>query len=374
MPDQRRGGKKAKSKRLAQASSQNVNQNLKFIALALLFAAIAALCYQYLEYLEDWTGPLRLGSPWQIEENNEDHNIFTVVDIAGKGKGLVAARDIKQGELVIREGPLFVVPRHIKSSPSDLIAGKVKKLGRKERKAFLSLSYANFPSHLNPQVYPEEVALAIFSTNAVAAGDDEVGIFPRMARLNHGCASAFNVVYTWRESEKALFLFALRDIHKGDELLTTYTTTRKPRDERRAFLSKQYGFNCTCAVCALPEPLSKASDQRLMEMSRRYENFKTWGGEIDGVEAIQHIRKIWEIGEEEGYWSERGQLAADAAWIAASHSDATATQAWARKAVEWFSYEIGMDTSHVMDMSNIVERPQGHRAWGTRDRAEVGGP
>ena len=69
---------------------------------------------------------------------------------------------------------------------------------------------------------------------------------------------------------------------------------------RRDFLSKQYGFNCTCDVCSLPESLSKASDERLLEISRRYEKFKTWENGIDGVEAIQHIRKIWEIGEEEG--------------------------------------------------------------------------
>lgn len=91
----------------------------------------------------------------------------------------------------------------------------MKKLGRKEREAYLSLSYVNFPSHLDPRVHPEEVALAIFTTNAVAAGE-QVGIFPRMARLNHGCSSAFNVVYSWREKEEALFMFALRDISKGD--------------------------------------------------------------------------------------------------------------------------------------------------------------
>lgn len=73
----------------------------------------------------------------------------------------------------------------------------------------------NFPSNLDPRVYPEEVALAIFETNAVASGEN-VGIFPRIARLNHGCSSAFNVVYSWREKEEALFLFALRDISKGD--------------------------------------------------------------------------------------------------------------------------------------------------------------
>lgn len=95
--------------------------------LALFFACIAVLCYQYLEY---WTG-LSLGSPSQIGDHDEDHNIFIVVDIPGKGNGVVAARDIKvlvmqsqiyqimciemtmteqQGELVIRERPLFVVP------------------------------------------------------------------------------------------------------------------------------------------------------------------------------------------------------------------------------------------------------------------------
>ena len=73
----------------------------------------------------------------------------------------------------------------------------------------------NFPSHLDARVYPEEVALAIFKSNSVAAGQN-VGIFPRMARLNHACSSAFNVVYSWREKEEALFIFALRDISKGD--------------------------------------------------------------------------------------------------------------------------------------------------------------
>jgi len=49
----------------------------------------------------------------------------------------------------------------------------------------------------------------------VAAGEN-VGIFPRMARLNHGCSSAFNAVYSWREKEEALVIFALRNISKGD--------------------------------------------------------------------------------------------------------------------------------------------------------------
>lgn len=42
--------------------------------------------------------------------------------------------------------------------------------------------------------------------------------------------------------------------------------------------------------------------------------------------------------------------------------------------MEWFSYEIGADASHVSDMSVIMEHPEGHRAWGTRETGDVGGP
>ncbi|KAF8967087.1 hypothetical protein BDZ97DRAFT_1656788, partial [Flammula alnicola] len=208
----------------------------------------------------------------------------------------------------------------VNSSPSLLIAGELQKLPLHEKQAFLDLSYVNFPRDLDPEENPDEVALAIFQTNGVSAGEN-VGVFPRMARLNHGCSSAFNAVYFWREDEKILVIHALKDIRKGQELLTTYTNSKRPRDERRAYLSKQYGFLCTCDVCSLPDELSKASDERLSKISALYEAYATWGSKIDGVEAINHIRKIWQLEDEEGYWSERGQLAADATWVAAAHSE-----------------------------------------------------
>lgn len=62
--------------------------------------------------------------------------------------------------------------------------------------------------------YNEELALAIFQNNAVAAGET-TGIFPRMARLNHGCSHAFNVVYSWRDNEGVLVVHALKPIQEG---------------------------------------------------------------------------------------------------------------------------------------------------------------
>lgn len=91
----------------------------------------------------------------------------------------------------------------------------VAKLDEQDRYALLNLSYVNLPKDVDPHTNSEAVALAIFETNAVSAGDG-VGIFPRMARLNHGCSSAFNVIYTWRQREGILVVHALKAIKKGE--------------------------------------------------------------------------------------------------------------------------------------------------------------
>lgn len=122
------------------------------------------------------------------------------------------------------------------------------------------------------------------------------------------------------------------------ELLTTYLDSKRPRDKRRCvirvnmeprahtdrreILHTHYGFNCECSVCSLPDELSRASDRRLARMAELYSNFATWGQQaIGGKEAVDTAKEIWVVGDQEGYWSERGRLAADAAWVAAAHAE-----------------------------------------------------
>ena len=117
-------------------------------------------------------------------------------------------------------------------SPSQLILDLVQRLEPEQVASFYNLSHVNLPQNLSPEESTEQLPLAIFQTNAVAAGPD-VGLFPIMARLNHGCSHAFNSVYSWREREGALLVHALKDIKKDEELLTAYFKTQQTRDERR---------------------------------------------------------------------------------------------------------------------------------------------
>ncbi|KAF5362840.1 hypothetical protein D9758_007114 [Tetrapyrgos nigripes] len=339
-----------------------------------LVALVAGLLVYYYQSSAESTQPQPYASTQFQSPEERDASIFTVQDLRGKGKGMIAIRDIKQGELIIRERPLFVVPPQISVSPTTLIAQNLQRLSPAGYESFFNLSYVHLPENVDPDVDINEVALAIFQTNAVSAGND-VGIFPRMARLNHGCSSAFNSVYMWREKEGVLAVHALKDIKKGEELLTTYTNMKRPRNQRRQYLQQQYGFYCTCSVCSLPDAESNASDHRLSSMSDLYTKFSSWNSRsIDGLEAIDVVQAIWDLGNQEGYWSERGQLAADAAFVAAAHEDAVATKEWSRLAAEWFGIELGSDSEQVMQMKGFVAQPMGHPAWGTRQVAEVGGP
>lgn len=56
-------------------------------------------------------------------------------------------------------------------------------------------------------------------------------------------------------------------------------------------------------------------------MSDLYGRFASWQHGLSGKDALDVARRIWAVGGEEGYLSERGQLAADAALVAAAHSE-----------------------------------------------------
>ncbi|KIJ54906.1 hypothetical protein M422DRAFT_152563 [Sphaerobolus stellatus SS14] len=302
----------------------------------------------------------------EVKEFHDQIIPFKVVDLPGRGKGMVSSRLIKQGDLILTEKPIFIIPASISSDPVSFVDAKVRELTEEDRAAFFNLSHADV------NIPEEQIPVSIIQTNGIAAGSD-VGLFPNTARLNHGCSSAFNSVYSWRSNEGLLTVHALKEIPAGEELLTTYFDTKKPRDQRREFLKERYKFHCTCKVCSLPSKESRASDQRLHSITSLKEKLQAWGtGKIHGPTAIEIVRQIWKIGDEEGYWSERGQLAADAAVVAAAHSEYHATREWATLSQEWFGYELGQDSEQVASMAILAEAPRRHSVWGTRERVNVG--
>jgi hypothetical protein len=159
---------------------------------------------------------------------------------------------------------------------------------------------------------------------------------------------------------------------------------RRTLTRGRAYLAENYHFDCSCPVCALPPPESAASDARLSALSAAYDAFAAWGtGALSSADAGDVARRIWALADAAGYLSERGQLAADAAHVAAAASECAvplslcrlgmltgggseeATKAWAARAAEWFGYELGADSAQVREMRALAEKPRSHPARAT---------
>ena len=200
-------------------------------------------------------GPFAKGSLGLASRPKEPPRPYHVVEIPGKGKGVIATRDITRGELLYNESPLFIVPSQSGSSilvllvdipeanqsasvsipPAELMGNLLQTLSGNERAALFNLSFVRPPPNLSKDDpdYDAQVALAITQTNGIAAGIRGVGVFPNISRMNHGCSSAFNAVYSWREGEQKMVVHAIKPIKQGQEILTAYFDTRRPRQERR---------------------------------------------------------------------------------------------------------------------------------------------
>ena len=123
----------------------------------------------------------------------------------------------------------------VSTPPADLMGKLLPTLSEGERAALFNLSYVGLPPNVSKDDpdYDAQIALAITQTNGIAAGVRGVGVFPNVSRMNHGCSSAFNAVYSWREKERQLVVYAIKPIKLGQEILTAYFDTRRPRLERR---------------------------------------------------------------------------------------------------------------------------------------------
>lgn len=134
-------------------------------------------------------------------------------------------------------------------SPELLLRTSLDSLSPTDQDSFFSLSSAAVPN-VAPDRWDDQTLMGIFQTNAIAAGEN-AAIFAKTARINHACGASFNAVYSWRAAEGVLVVHALRPIRIGQvcvvlfgchlcnamslqEILTTYTDTKRPRQERQS--------------------------------------------------------------------------------------------------------------------------------------------
>src|SRR5438105_5040445 len=109
--------------------------------------------------------------------------MYTFEDVPGKGKGLIATKDILKGTRIISEKPIITSGRHVADMEQleIRIYQQVSSLSKDQQREFLSMD------NIYPYTNSIERWRGIFRTNALPIGPDldAGGIFFKACRINH---------------------------------------------------------------------------------------------------------------------------------------------------------------------------------------------
>ncbi|KAF2272015.1 SET domain-containing protein [Westerdykella ornata] len=268
----------------------------------------SAACDVPSRYSPDFT------TPWKHSPDPSCHSTlqpYIVKHSPGKGLGAFASRHLEPGDIILQEAPVM----RIRPPPfQDGIGYPMKEMGASIREAFESLPKEGQDEVLSLHAYTTAAETAspdvdelvpIYRSNAYTI-DKEIALFPKIARINHSCRP--NTSYVWIARLNKQVVYATRRIEEGEELSVTYIPLLRNRQDRQKRLD-QYGFKCSCEVCAAEEDELIASDRRREEIRQVFNNLEphlslepaesTAARKIAHAMAVESARLV-KLVEEEG--------------------------------------------------------------------------
>jgi len=207
----------------------------------------------------------------QHKENCRCHDI---VDSKGKGKGMVVRRNIEEGEIIVKEKPLFVVktPYSARSLVDHLaeIRKHVSKLEEEVRDDFYELAIAR--PELCTKGPGDSKLFGVFQANSIELTDLDrkktkslgAALFLTISRINHSCLP--NAVWSYNINKKMLEVRASRHIAEGEEVFVCYCDSSAMGEERRKYLEARFNFQCDCKVCSLEDEDLKENEKLRKEI------------------------------------------------------------------------------------------------------------
>lgn len=230
--------------------------------------------------------------------------LFQLREVSGKGHGLVAIQNIKRGTCIIEEKPVIRLQPTISEQESQVaLAREVSAISSEKATAIDELYHdprkMNF--HLSQGSPLTAIRMAIFNTNSVSmgeAGQFGTGLFPLFSRLNHSCNA--NVHHSFNATTGKETVYAVRQINKGEELVTSYMPTAwRTKKQRTEHLQQGWGFSCACKVCVGSNAAhSERRRERMFEIDQALAMFDKGLKRLPGLKIPLTARQALLISEE----------------------------------------------------------------------------
>ena len=146
--------------------------------------------------------------------------VYRMVEMSDKGRGLVATRTLNAGELVLSE-KLFL--KLDSSSAKDVSVFQRLHPEIKEKLSKLSCPAEDMVDFdtAEPDKYFPHCLLKKFRLNRISLpGKSDTAVFETISMINHSCVP--NVFWFWMEDETTMEIRVLKKIEEGEEIVTTY--------------------------------------------------------------------------------------------------------------------------------------------------------
>ena len=232
-----------------------------------------------------------------------------VTEIPGKGKGLVASKDFKKGQVVFQETAAIIVHAPSFIVPLKELMEQICNMSEEQKNKFYQLTPTGVVHKVQIAAALRENCLQeldIFTSYGVYDRDDEdnrLALFPSKALMNHSCAP--NVYLDLDVSGHGLEVRAIKNISKGEEVTSCHTEGILTSFQMKTKLQKNFGFDCKCGVCAGVIPnqdriireISKIANVDLQPVSPYQKKMKAWMIEASKFERAADLTMQLYIGQ-----------------------------------------------------------------------------
>ncbi|KAF7884450.1 uncharacterized protein EAF02_004786 [Botrytis sinoallii] len=296
-------------------------------------------------------------------KTGKDSKMFSIEQVPGKGKGLIARFNIEKGKRILSEKSFLEIRTTLASG-----AYLESNISQKSNGNFFSLQN---------NICKGQPFSGILVTDAIGRGNGStiVDIYPTICLINHDCLP--NTHTYWNPKTECRNVHAVRAIKSGEEITIAYRPGKgETLDVRREHLKRAYAFDCTCLLCSLSPAETQASDtQRTHLRFLRHELHKEKRMLEHPTESLADCHTSVQILKEEN--KDRANMLIsdiyrDAFNISIAQSDQARASCFMERAYSERVLCEGEDGPDVQNMRRLIKKPSQYESFALTNKWQTG--